>query len=462
MISDLAVTPRRPVTERTSGPAGRPPAVHVFETGDSDQRGVLIVDGSRIHRLQAHAAELLQRAEASGRDDLRDAAFAALGLSAAEVIETTPPSRFPVRALSLAIAQKCNLGCTYCYAEGGDFGGAPATMSREVADAAVEQLFRDVGAGETVRLAFLGGEPLTNRAGLQAAVEQAERLAVERDAVVRFSLTTNGTLLNAADAVFLARHRFNVTVSLDGPAEIHDRQRPFKGGRGSFRRIAERLAPLVERQGDIELSARVTVTPRNLDLSATLEALSALGFQTIGFSPMVSSPTGAEEMATEQFDELLAQMTACGRAFEESLRVGRPHPFANLASALFELHRGTHRPYPCGAGAGYLGVSAGGELSACHRFVGDPSARFGDVWTGLDQARQTDWLAERHVQAQDPCRSCWARYLCGGGCHHEVIRRGRPACDFIRGWLDYCLGAYVRLVDPCAWWFEGRPPPAQP
>jgi uncharacterized protein len=116
-----------------------------------------------------------------------------------------------------------------------------------------------------------------------------------------------------------------------------------------------------------------------------------------------------------------------------------------MTNAMQEIHKGTYRPYPCGAGAGYFGVSAGGDLYACHRFVEDPAGLMGDVGSGPDRARQEAWLTDRHVHRQEPCRSCWARYLCGGGCHHEVIQRGRPACDYIRGWLDYCLGAYMRI-----------------
>ena len=118
---------------------------------------------------------------------------------------------------------------------------------------------------------------------------------------------------------------------------------------------------------------------------------------------------------------------------------------SNLMTALGEIHRGTHRPYPCGAGAGYLGVAADGALAACHRFVGDEHGAMGHVSSGVDRARKGAWLKERHVHHQEPCRSCWARYLCGGGYHHEVLGRGRIACEFIRGWLHYCLQAYVRL-----------------
>jgi uncharacterized protein len=143
---------------------------------------------------------------------------------------------------------------------------------------------------------------------------------------------------------------------------------------------------------------------------------------------------------------MLDGMVACGEEFERRAVAGERYPFANAVNALREIHRGTHRPYPCGAGAGYLGVSASGELAACHRFVGDEDGALGDVLGGVDRDRQARWLHDRHVHRQEPCSSCWARYMCGGGCHHEVIARGRPACDYIRGWLHWCLGAYARLT----------------
>lgn len=437
----------------SSGDRRADPRFHLFAA--AEQQGLLIVDGSRIHLVNDRVADLLSLASEHGRAELVDGIFAALGLSAGPIITNEPPRQIPVRAFSLAIAQKCNLGCTYCYADGGDFGAKPRNMPDDVAAAAVRRLFEGVTAGETVRLAFLGGEPLMNRAGLRRAVEIAETMAERQGAAVGFSLTTNGTLLRRDDAEFLARHRFAVTVSLDGAGELHDRLRPFRNGQGSFEHIAARLRPLFEQQDRIELSARVTVTPRNLALPDTLHGLAAMGFRHVGFSPVLKSPTGREEMSGDDLAGMLGQMIACGREFESAIGAGRHHAFSNLATALRELHRGTHRPYPCGAGAGYLGVSADGDLAACHRFVNDQVGAFGNVFAGLDQERQTSWLAERHVHRQEPCKSCWARYLCGGGCHHEVIHRGRPACDYIRSWLTYCLEAYVRIGRTAPWWFEG-------
>jgi uncharacterized protein len=431
--------------------APRAAAVHLFEA--NSQPHVLAVDGSQIFGVDADAYAALERAIAAG-DDAVDRELTRLGITGTSggspFIDDTPPASPPLRALSLAVAQKCNLGCTYCYAREGSFGSEPAAMPLDVARAAVDKLLADVVPGEHINLAFLGGEPLANRVVLRAATERAAEFAAARGAALTFSITTNGTLVTPDDGAFFERHGFAVTVSLDGIDEVHDRQRPFKNGRGSYARIIDLIAPLLAMQRRMQVSARVTVTPQNLALRDHLDALIALGFHSVGFSPMLASPTGAGELAAPDLDTMLAEMIACGRAYERAVPAGRRYPFANMTNAMRELARGTHRPYPCGAGAGYLSVSAAGELSACHRFVGDPAGALGSLADGIDAERRTAWLDERHVHRQEPCRRCWARYMCGGGCHHEVIHRGRPACDYIRGWLHYCLGAYVRLADAAA------------
>jgi uncharacterized protein len=219
----------------------------------------------------------------------------------------------------------------------------------------------------------------------------------------------------------------------------------FRGGEGSFERIMKNLQPLLTRQRRMQVSARVTVTPANLGLRRTLDDFVSAGFHSVGFSPLLSAPTGVGEMTATDLERMLAEMIECGREFERRTVAGERYPFANMLNAMSEIRKGTHRPYPCGAGAGYLGVSADGDLAACHRFVGDENGAMGSLTQGVDLQRRADWLTHRHVHRQEPCRECWARYLCGGGCHHEVIRRGRPACDYIRGWLHYCLEAYLRL-----------------
>jgi uncharacterized protein len=436
MTLTAAADARRCATE--SRP--RSPHAHLIRLDQS--RHVFVPDGSRLFDAETSLFDQLDTA-------IGDATIASLlervGVKGRPFVDDTPLADPPIHALSLAVAQKCNLGCTYCYAQQGEFGGAARNMSLETATRAVEWLIEGAAPGAKVNVAFLGGEPLANRQVLQETTKRGAALAASRNVVLTFSITTNGTLLTEGDADFFETFAFAVTVSLDGPRDTHDRLRMYRSGAGSFDRIMTNLQPLLTRQRQMQVSARVTVTPANLMLRRTLDEFIAAGFHSVGFSPVLSAPTGVGEMQSVDLEQMLAAMIECGHEFERRTRRGERYPFANMANAMREIQKSTHRPYPCGAGAGYLGVSADGDLSACHRFVGDESGAMGSLQHGVDVSRRTLWLSDRHVHRQQPCRECWARYLCGGGCHHEVIHRGRPACDYIRGWLHYCLEAYLRL-----------------
>jgi uncharacterized protein len=428
--------------DSNSPSAPRDSRFHLFQSDTESY--LLLAEGSRIFRVDNNLHQRLRTGSAGPSDTIE-------GI----LRESRIRSDFPtgkrnqaaprLHALSLAVAQKCNLGCTYCYAQGGTFGAPPQNMPLKTALDAVELLFRETRPEDQVSLSFLGGEPLLNRSVIRAATEHAAALAAVRESTLRLSITSNGTLIRPEDFDFFENHGFAVTISLDGVGDVHNRQRPFKNGAGSYEQVLERIRPGLQQQRRMQVSARVTVTPKNLDLVQTLEAFVGMGFHSVGFSPLLNAPTGGE-LGREHLAVMLEQMIACGRRFESAIVAGRRYPFSNMVTALKELHRGTHNPYPCGAGIGYFGVDADGVLYACHRFVSDDLHIFGNLENGVDRARQEAWMEQRQVNHQEPCRGCWARYLCGGGCHHEVIKRGRHACDYIRGWLHYCLGAYTRLL----------------
>jgi uncharacterized protein len=440
----VAMVPLSAIRRRPAAPTG-PSQVFCFDSGQGHH--ALVVDASRVYDVDAEFAAAVAQAALGGPMSER-VLLASLGLLAEPAIGPGIEAP-PVAALSLAIAQRCNLACGYCYADGGSFGGEARAMDWDVARQAVQRLLDPLPRGARASIAFMGGEPLVERALLRRATEFAAGRAAQRGIALKLALTTNATLLTEADAQFLAEHRFSVTVSLDGEAELQDALRPTLGGGGSHARILARLAPLLALQmpNGLQVGARLTVTTRHRHLRASVEHLMALGFHSVGVSPALTSRDATLALDAAAMPRLLAQMTELAREAEARWQRGEAYPFGNLLSAIQEIHRGTHRPLPCGAGAGYLGVAADGALTACHRFVGDDSAAFGSVQAGLDEARRKEWLGARHVDRQQPCAGCWARYLCGGGCHHEVQQRGRVACDFIRGWLAHCLGAYVRLTD---------------
>jgi uncharacterized protein len=350
-----------------------------------------------------------------------------------------------LHALSLTVAQACNMGCGYCYADEGRFGGKARLMSLEVATAAVDRLIAESKPGSDIVLGFMGGEPLLNRTVVHGATRYAERAAAAAGKRIRFSMTTNGTLIAPEDAALFAEHRFSVAVSIDGDRAGNDRQRPMHDGSGSYERIVKGLA-VMERHGrPHHLSARLTVTPRSGALAPALDHIIGLGFDSAGFAAVLDAPDPSLAFGRQDFARFLDEMIACGGIALRHLMAGRSYPFANFETALNEIHRGTHRPYPCGAGAAYLSASAEGGLYACHRLVDAPEFRMGDVKTGSDKRQRAAHLARSRVDLMEPCNGCWARYLCGGGCYQEVAKRGRIGCDYIRGWLSFCLKSYAEL-----------------
>jgi uncharacterized protein len=428
------------------------PQMHLVPAGSATQ--LFLANGSRLHSINDETAATLKQLQEQKNEAAITATLAALGLAAPPAIDDTPLKNPKTYALSLAIAQKCNMGCAYCYADQGDFGGPTKNMPLTTAKRSIDLLLADCTAGSKVQLTFLGGEPLVNRKALREATQYASEQGKLKNVQVNFSITTNGTLLKADDAAFFEQHGFAVTISLDGIGEQHDRLRPLKNGSGTYAQIIKNIQPLLQIQRKMQVSARVTVTPLNMDLAQTLQEFIGMGFHSVGFSPLLRSSNGQGEMTQQDLEQMLQGMITCGLLFEQHVLAGKRFPFLNMVNALKEIAKGTHRPYPCGAGAGYMGVSADGELAACHRFVNEPAGRMGSLDNGVDHTLQNNWLATRHVHQQQPCSQCWARYLCGGGCHHEVLEKGRTACDYIRGWLHYTIQAHARITRLAPHWYK--------
>ncbi|MDW9670851.1 SPASM domain-containing protein [Sinorhizobium meliloti] len=353
-----------------------------------------------------------------------------------------PPA---LRSISLNVAQACNMSCGYCYADRGHFGGRPSLMDEPIARMSVDRLIADAPAGSDLVIAFMGGEPFVNRPLIHEIAEYATKAAQPSGHRVRFALTTNATLLTAEDADLLSRYPFSVTVSLDGEGRTNDRHRSLRGARSAHEHALNGIRLLTVGARPRHLSIRATVSPLTGSLLPLLEHFFSLGVDDAGFAPVVSAPPGFPVYSEESFVDFQTEMIACGEKARGELLARRRFPFSNFETALSEIHRGTHRPYPCGAGAGYLSVSSKGDYFACHRLIDDSDFHFGNILSGLESDKRASHLAKKHVDQQEPCRSCWARYLCGGGCYHEVARRGRRGCNYIRSWLEFCLSAYAEV-----------------
>ncbi len=415
---------------------------HLFETEYGQH--ALLTNGSRIFDIKSsdNASQTLE----------------ALQLPQAIDGKSLPPP--PLYSLSLNIAQACNMSCSYCYAEEGSFGRPAKLMSEQIAFASIDRLLIESGDSDSIVIGFIGGEPLLNKKLLHRTTQYAAKAAERTGKKAKFSITTNLTLVKKEDVALFRDFAFNITVSIDGDKQRNDKQRLLKTGNSAYQAVLDALGLMQQHGLPRHLSARITVPRHSSGLLEQLKHVIGLGFDDAGFAPVLSAPDANTEIAQNEFTQFLAEMVRCGEYALEQLLDGQNFPFANLETALFELHRGTHRPYPCGAGAGYLSVNAEGKLYACHRLIDDTEFDMGSVQEGSNYSSRERHLNRSHVDKQTTCQTCWARYLCGGGCHHEVKHRGRPSCDYIRGWLDFCLKSYIILLEKRPEYFlrqEGNP-----
>lgn len=408
--------------------------IHPFRSDDGAH--LFVVNGSRIYDIEeSDCEELIEGRQVEIGGLLDDPPY----------IDDKPLSPPPLRSLSLNVAQGCNMSCTYCYADEGRFGNNSRLMQQDVAEKSIDTLLEGLAPGEDAVIGFMGGEPFLNRKLIHSTTEYAAQRAQTLGVRARFSITTNATLLTQEDVDLLTSYPFTVAVSLDGEKETNDILRPMRNGSSSYHKAIKGLEKLTKDKRPKHLSVRATVTPRSNDLMIMLDSLLGLGVDEVGFSPVLVSPNILDQFSHKDFEWFLESMIECGTRCLDNLLRRRQYQFSNFETAMQEIHRGSHRPYPCGAAAGYASVSAEGNLFSCHRSIDDPKFAIGNLQAGKDDDARARFLSERHVLKQEPCTSCWARFLCGGGCHHEVISRGRLSCDYIRGWLDFCLKSYVEL-----------------
>jgi uncharacterized protein len=408
-----------------------PPWFHLLPGAEP---AVFLTGGSMLFDIDQSLLDALARDEPDALAELR-----ALTAPSPDL----PQTLAPVAALSLNVAQSCNLACTYCYADEGRFGGRPRMMESTVAFAAIDQLMAQ--ARRRVTVGFIGGEPFLNRRLINDAVAYAKASAARAGLVVGFSVTTNATLLTGDDLRLLRDEAFTVTVSLDGPP-TQNRHRPNRQQSDSTATALAGIAPLLAQPGRARISARASLTRGDIDIADRLDWLGASGFAQIGVSPVRTGPSIALRLREEDWPQLLNRMIEAADIELERVFAGALPRFSNLWTVLSAIHRGSARPLPCGSAATYLSVDVDGTFASCHRTIGDAAFRMGSVGEGFDTEGRQLFLSTRAVDRQEPCRSCWARYLCGGGCHAEVAAVGRAGCDYIRGWLDYGLRTYRNVA----------------
>ena len=321
-----------------------------------------------------------------------------------------------VKALCLHVAHTCNLNCAYCFASQGKYHGDRALMSFEVGKQALDFLMDHSGTRRNLEVDFFGGEPLMNWDVVKQLVEYARGVEKERGKNFRFTLTTNGVLIDDDVIEFANREMSNVVLSLDGRKEIHDRFRVDYAGNGSFDKIVPKFQKLVKARGGKGYYMRGTFTHANPDFLKDIEAMLELGFNELSMEPVVCAPGDPGELTAEDLVIVKEQYEKLAELMLKRHREGRPFTFYHY---MIDLTGGPciyKRISGCGSGTEYMAVTPWGDLYPCHQFVGDEAYRLGNIYEGVTNTAKQCEFAACNVYARSECRDCWARLYCSGGC----------------------------------------------
>ncbi len=321
-----------------------------------------------------------------------------------------------VKALCLHIAHDCNLRCRYCFAGEGEYHGRKALMEFETGKAALDFLVKNSGNRVNLEVDFFGGEPTLNFDVVKRLVEYGRSLEEPNNKKFRFTLTTNGILLDDEILSFANKEMGNLVLSIDGRKEVNDRMRPLKGGQGSYDKIVPKYLKAAESRDQTDYYVRGTYTRYNLDFSEDVLHLADLGFEQISVEPVVASPEDDYAIRKEDIPVLCEEYDKLAREMIRRNKEGRPFNFFHF---MIDLSGGpcvAKRLSGCGSGTEYLAVTPWGDLYPCHQFVGNEDFLLGNVNEGIVRKDLTDQFRSCNVYAKPACRECFAKFFCSGGC----------------------------------------------
>ncbi len=449
---------------------------NLHEMSVGDRRVLFHVPTTALFELDEVGGEvldLLRQREAVGEDDLRrhfDGRFPPgqivetlrefIGL---EIIDDGSRTRaaaepirireYPLSTLVLNVNTGCNLSCSYCYKEDLATPAEGDRMDFETAARSVDLLLAEGASRERINISFFGGEPLSNVALIRQVVDYTEERCAEEGKTIDFSLTTNATLLTEKLVDYFDAHRFGLTVSMDGPKHMHDKNRKTVGGKGSYDVVAAKARMLLSRYRSRPVGARVTLTSGVTDVIAIHQHLKDdIGFYEVGFSPVTAGDMASYNLSGAELAEVFRNMKVLGHLYLDAALEDRNIGFSNMHQLMTDLSVGHSKALPCGAGLGLLAVDKDGDLHLCHRFTGSSNPTYGNVESGIDKENLGRFLESALDHSDTVCATCRIRNLCAGGCYHESYAKYSDPlhptihyCDLMRDWIDFGVQVYVRL-----------------
>ena len=351
-----------------------------------------------------------------------------------------------VKALCLHIAHDCNLACRYCFAEEGEYKGRRALMSAEVGKKALDFLVENSGNRRNLEVDFFGGEPLMNWDVVKQLVEYARTQEKQHNKNFRFTLTTNGMLIDDDVIDFANREMSNVVLSLDGRKEIHDRLRVDYSGKGSYDTIVPKFLKLVESRDGKNYYMRGTFTHANPDFTNDVFHMADLGFTELSMEPVVASQDDPAALTPEDIEVVKEQYEILAKEMLRREKAGRPITFYHY---MLDLESGPciyKRISGCGSGTEYMAVTPWGDLYPCHQFVGEEAYKLGDIWNGVTNEGLREEFRNCNAYSRPECQDCWAKLFCSGGCsanayHASGSIRGiyEPGCELFKKRIECAI-----------------------
>lgn len=321
-----------------------------------------------------------------------------------------------VKALCLHIAHDCNLACRYCFAEEGEYHGRRALMDFETGKKALDFLIRSSGSRRNLEVDFFGGEPLMNWQVVKDLVAYGREQEKLHDKHFRFTVTTNGVLLNDEIQEFINQEMDNVVLSLDGRREINDQMRPFRNGKGSYDLIVPKFQKLADSRDQERYYIRGTFTRNNLDFSKDILHFADLGFKQMSIEPVVGDETDPYAIRKEDLSLIMEEYDKLAQLMIEREKQGKGFNFFHF---MIDLEGGpciSKRLSGCGSGTEYLSVTPWGDLYPCHQFVGQEEFLMGNVNEGITRPEIADEFRGCSVYSKEKCKACFAKFYCSGGC----------------------------------------------
>ena len=355
-----------------------------------------------------------------------------------------------VKALCLHVAHTCNLNCAYCFASQGNYHGERAVMSYEVGKQALDFLMDHSGTRHNLEVDFFGGEPLMNWQVVKDLVAYARSMEKERGKNFRFTLTTNGMLIDDDVIDFANKEMHNVVLSLDGRKEVHDRYRVDYAGKGSWETIVPKFQKLVaSRPADKTYYMRGTFTHENPDFLEDIKTMLDLGFDELSMEPVVCAPDDPAALTEEDLNIVFDQYEKLAQLMQERRKAGKPFTFYHY---MLDLTGGPcvyKRISGCGSGTEYMAVTPTGELYPCHQFVGEEDFKLGDIWKGVTNPAVQEQFAACNVYTRPQCADCWAKLYCSGGCAANAFH----ATGSIQGVYEHGCDLFRKRME-CAIFLE--------